>query len=323
MSLEADYLVDRRRLRRKLGLWRVLAFLAGALALLAIALAAGGRDFIASQSRHVARLPIEGMITGDRETIAMIRRVKENTSAVAALVQINSPGGTTTGSEAVYKELRELAKAKPTVAVVGGTAASGSYIAAMGTERIFAPQTALVGSIGVILQYPNFTRLLDTVGVKVEALRSTPLKAQPSGFEPTLPEARVALEATIADTYAWFREMVKERRNLTDAELAKVADGRVFTGRQSLALKLVDEIGSEPEARAWLEKTKSVDAKLAVRDYRRQSASGRLGLVSMLAGLASAFGAETVATALRAAERDVTIGSLDGLLSVWQPPVEN
>lgn len=323
MGLEADYIVDRRRLRRKLTLWRALAFLIGAGAVVALGVLAGGRDLVASQSRHVARLAVEGLITGDKETLDVIKRARENKSAVAAVIQINSPGGTTTGSEALHRELRELAKAKPTVAVVVGTAASGSYIAALAADRIIAPQTALVGSIGVILQYPNFTKLLDTVGVKMEAVRSAPLKAQPSGFEPTLPEARAALEASIADSYAWFKDMVKDRRALTDEELAKVSDGRVFTGRQSIALKLIDELGSEREAIAWLEKEKGLEKETPVRDYRRQSTAGRLGLLSRAESLAAALGFDSLAVLLGASRRDLDLHALDGLLAVWQPPKEN
>lgn len=319
MSLEADYLIDRRRLRRRLTLWRVIAFLAAVAAVVALGMMAGGRDLIAAQSRHVARLSIEGLITGDKETLATIERARKNTSVVAAIVQIDSPGGTTTGSEALHRELRELAKAKPTVAVVRGTAASGSYIAAMAADRIIAPQTALVGSIGVILQYPNFSKLLETVGVKVEAVRSAPLKAQPSGFEPTLPEARAALEASIADSYAWFKDMVKDRRALSDAELARVADGRVFTGRQSIALKLIDELGGEREAIAWLEKEKGLAKDTPVRDYRRASATGRLGLLSAVQVLASGLGFDQLATLAGASRRDLDLHALDGLLAVWQP----
>jgi protease-4 len=323
MSLEADYLVDRRGLRRKLLAWRVLAFLAAAAAVIALGLALGGRDLIAAQTSHIARVVVEGLITGDRETLALIRRVKENKNAVAVLVQIDSPGGTTSGSEAIHLALRDLAQTKPTVAVVKGAATSGSYIAAMATDRIIAPQTALIGSIGVILQYPNVSKLLDTVGVKIESVRSTPLKAQPSGYEPTPPEARAALEASVADSYAWFRDMVKERRALSEAEVARVADGRVFTGRQSLALKLIDQIGGEKEAQAWLESEKGVAKSLTIRDYRRQSATGRLGVFSGAEGLAAALGFERLAALLRATREEAEAHSLDGLLSIWQPPREN
>lgn len=323
MSLEADTLIDRRRLRRKLSLWRVLAFLGAGIAIVALGLMFGGRDMLASQSSHIARVTLTGMITGDQATIDTIRRAKDAGAAKAVIVAINSPGGTTVGSEALYHELRDLAKAKPTIAVVTGAAASGAYIAAMGTERIVAPETAVVGSIGVVMQYPNFTRTLDTIGVKMEAVRSSPLKAQPSGTEPTPPEARAALEASVADSYAWFKAIVKDRRALSDAELAKVADGRVFTGRQGLPLRLIDEIGREKDAIAWLEANKGLAKNLKVLNYRRATTTGQTGLFSLAAALAEGAGLGPLATALREAGRGIEAQSLDGLLSIWQPAGQN
>lgn len=323
MSLEADYLIDRRRLRRKVTLWRVLAFIAAAGAVVALGLMSGGKEMIAAQSSHVARLTLSGLITVDKPMIEAIRRAKETKSAAAVIVSINSPGGTTTGSEAIYRELRDLAAVKPTVAVVSGTAASGAYVAALGTERIIAPETALVGSIGVIVQYPNFVKVLDTIGVKVEAVRSSPLKAQPSGVEPTLPEARQALEASVADSYDWFKGLVKDRRKLSGTDLDKVADGRVFTGRQALPLRLIDEIGSEKEALAWLEKDKALAKDLKVRDYKRINPDDKLGLFSLASGTAAVFGYDRAASALATAGRGMEAQSLDGLLSIWQPQGEN
>lgn len=323
VSFEADMMIDRRRLRRKLSLWRVLAFLGGALALLALGLMAGGKNLIESQTSHIARLTIDGIITGDKPTLEAIRRAKESKSATAVVVAINSPGGTTTGSEAIYRELRDLAAAKPTVAVVTGTAASGAYVAALGTDRIIAPQTAIVGSIGVIIQYPNFVKTLDMLGVKVEAVRSSPMKAQPSGVEPTPPEARAALEASVADSYAWFKGLVKERRKFSDDEVARVADGRVFTGRQGLPLKLIDEIGSEKEAIAWLEKDRGTAKDLKVLDYKRINPSDRLGLLSLAALSADVLGFDRLAMTLAGSRRDIEAQSLDGLLSIWQPQTQN
>ena len=147
--------------------------------------------------------------------------------------------------------------------VVDGLAASGGYIAAMASDHIVAQDTSLVGSIGVLFQYPNFTDLLKTIGVQVETMRSTPLKAAPNGFEPTSPEARAAIEAIVKDSYAWFRDMVQDRRKLTGDALDKVADGRVFTGRQAIDLKLIDEIGDEQTAIDWLAKQKGIDRQAA------------------------------------------------------------
>ena len=133
------------------------------------------------------------------------------------LLAIDSPGGTTTGAEAVYLALRKLAEKKPTVAVVSNTAASGAYIAALGADRIFVRGGSLVGSIGVLAEIQSLYKGLDMIGVKVDEFKSSPLKNAPNGFEPTSEAARAAIMALIDDNYVWFKGLVKERRGLTDA----------------------------------------------------------------------------------------------------------
>src|SRR5690242_2863983 len=152
-------------------------------------------------------------------------------------------------------------------------------MAALSAEHVVAQETSLVGSIGVLFQYPNFTDLLKTVGAKVEEVKSSPLKAAPNGFEPTSPEARDALDQLVKDSYAWFRGLVKDRRGMDDAQLEKVADGRVFTGRQAINLKLVDQLGDEKDAIAWLIAAKNVKKDLPVRDF---SLSPRFGDLTFL-----------------------------------------
>ena len=151
-------------------------------------------------------------------------------------------------------------------------AASGAYIAALGADRIFVRGNSMVGSIGVLVQFPNVSGLMDKVGVKLESIKSSPLKAAPNGFEPTSDDARAAMAALVADSFAWFKALVKERRRLSDDELAKVDDGRVFTGRQGLPLKLADALGGEREAIDWLEKESGVAKDLPVRDWRASRA---------------------------------------------------
>ena len=178
-----------------------------------------------------------------------------------------------------------LKEQKPLVVVVDGVAASGGYITAIAADHIIAMETSLIGSIGVLFQYPNVADLLKTLGIKVEEIKSSPLKAAPNGFEPTSPEARAAIEAIVSDSYAWFRGIVKARRHLDDAGLERVADGRVFTGRQGVALKLIDEIGDERAALAWLAKEKNIDPKTPVRDYRSALAANTTAYGTFFRGM--------------------------------------
>jgi protease-4 len=328
MSLDADTIVDRRRMRRKLTLWRVFAALLAIVAVVAVgvALRAPGSNMLTGATTGaIARVTINGLIRTDRQRTEALERLSKS-RAKAVIVHINSPGGTTSGSEELHDALIRLRERKPTVVVVDGLAASGGYIAALGADHIIAGETALVGSIGVLFQYPNVADLLKTIGVQVEAIKSSPLKAAPSGFEPTSPEARKAVEEIVADSYAWFKGLVQKRRNLDDETLAKVSDGRVFTGRQGLALKLVDELGSERTAIAWLAREKKVDPQTPVRDFRLRDRLGDLPFLHTAAitvlngvGLGSIARRFEELGAVQAMERL----NLDGLLALWHPPTGN
>jgi protease IV len=325
MSLESDVIVDRRRLRRKLSFWRVASALIAIVAVVAVGVYAtpSGRKLTGASA--IERVNIEGLIRSDQNRVEALERLGKS-SASAVIVHINSPGGTTAGSEQLYDALMRLKAKKPMVVVVEGLCASGGYIAALASDHIVAQQTALVGSIGVLFQFPNFTDLLKTVGVKVEEVKSSPLKAAPNGYEPTSPEARAALDALVKDSYAWFRALVQNRRGMDDAQLDKVADGRVFTGRQAIGLKLIDQLGDEKTAIAWLVSAKNVKPDLPVRDFKL---SPRFGDMTFLRTAASvtldALGLSTIARQVEQAGvvRAVDRLGLDGMLALWEPAVSN
>jgi protease-4 len=314
----SDYLAERRFLRRRVSFWRIAAITGLITAVVVGGLRLADSGSPATLTSHIARLTIKGTITGDRDSLKLIQNL-EDSHAAAVLVVIDSPGGTTAGAERIYDALRRLSAKKPTVAVVGTLAASGGYIAALGADQIVTQGNALLGSIGVLFQYPNFSKLLETVGVRFEDVKSSPLKAAPNGFEPTSPEARAALAMLVEDSYVWFKSLVKERRGLTDAELATVSDGRVFTGRQSIDLRLADRLGEEREAIDWLEREKNVPKSLPVRDWKpAQSTLKRLGLESWSATFLEALGLDRLT---RLAEQGASLAEgrmLDGLVSIWQ-----
>lgn len=326
MSLDSDVIVDRRRIRRKLTFWRVVAAVVAIAAVVTVgvvATPAGRATFTASGS--IARVHIDGLIRSNNDRIEALERL-EKSRAAAVIVHINSPGGTTAGSEQLYDALVRLKAKKPMVVVVEGLAASGGYITAIAADHIVAQQSSLVGSIGVLFQYPNFAELLKTVGVKVEEVKSSPLKAAPNGFEPTSPEARAALDALVKDSYAWFRGLVKTRRGMDDALLEKVADGRVFTGRQALDLKLVDQLGDEKTAIAWLVAQKNVKSDLPVRDFKLSPHLGDLTFLRTAASITlDALGLSAIARHVEHAgiAQAVDRLGLDGMLALWQPAGAN
>src|SRR6266849_5350604 len=328
MSLDADTIVDRRRMRRKLTFWRVCAVIVAICAVIAVVAASfetGTDVLVGGTSGSIARVTITGLIRTDQQRVEALEQLGKS-RARAVIVHINTPGGTTSGSEQLHDSLMRLKEQKPLVVVVDGLAASGGYITAIAADHIIALETSLVGSIGVLFQYPNVTDLLKTLGVKVEEIKSSPLKAAPNGFEPTSPEARAAIEAIVTDSYAWFRGLVKDRRQLDEAALDRVADGRVFTGRQGVALKLVDELGDEKTAIAWLAKTKNIDPQTPVRDYRLRDRLSDLPFlhIAVIATL-DAMGLRSFARrvedwgTVQAMERL----NLDGLLALWHPLLAN
>ena len=322
MSLDSDVIVDRRRIRRKLTFWRVMAALIaiGAIVIIGLVATPGGRGTLTTAG-SIARVNIEGLIRSDQNRVEALERL-ENSHAAAVVVHINSPGGTTAGSEQLYDALTRLKAKKPLVVVVEGLAASGGYITAIAADHIVARQSSLVGSIGVLFQIPNFSELMKTVGVKVEEVKSSPLKAAPNGYEPTSPEARAALESLVKDSYAWFRGLVKERRGMDDGLLEKVADGRVFTGRQAVELKLIDQLGDEKTAIAWLVSQKGVKADLPVRDYKLSPRFGDLTFLRSAAAVTlDALGLGAIARQIEQSGMAQAVDrfGLDGMLALWQP----
>jgi protease-4 len=321
MSVDPDLIVDRRRLRRKLTFWRAAAIGVIVIGIAAAAAAISRRNGLVG-APYIARVTISGLIRDDEERVRQLDRLARAANVEAVILHVDSPGGTTAGSEQLFDALGRVRARKPIAVVVDSLAASGAYVTALAGNYIVAKQTSLVGSIGVLFEYPNFADLLEKIGVKVESIKSSPLKAAPNGFEPTSPEARAAIQSIIMDSYAWFKGLVQERRHLTDGQLAAVADGRVFTGHQALPLKLIDQIGDERAALAWLEKAKKINASLPVQDYRLHS---RLDSLPFLHAAASAMlhavGLDSFAERLGALGSAAALDgfNLDGLLALWQP----
>ena len=319
MTTRADDIIDRRRLRRKLTFWRAVALLV-VVAAIAVALARyGGGGMAGSSADHIARIRIEGTITENEELLARVKRATESERVKGVILTVDSPGGTTAGGEALYEAVRKLAESKPVVAQVGTLAASAGYMIASAADHIVARQSSNVGSIGVLFQFPDVTGLMDKIGVKLEGVKSSPLKAEPSPFSPTSEEERAMIRNLVMDSYDWFVTLVDERRaNMTRAEVLAVADGSIFTGRQALERKLVDELGGVEVAKAWLV-TRGVSDGLEIVDWK-PSSSGMDWLLGNGAAQALAAWLGLPADAGRVL-RDIGADRifLDGLVSVWQP----
>ena len=325
MSLTADEIIDRRQLRKKVSFWRVLAFVLLGLFLIAMMLF-GARNaiFSAANQDHIARIDITGVIVNDDAMLNLLDSVSENEKITSVILNISSPGGTTVGGEAMYEAVRKLADKKPVVTNVGTLAASAGYMIAAASDHIVARRSSIVGSIGVLFQYADASKLMDTIGIKVDAVKSSPLKAEPDFFGPASPEAIEMIDRVITDTYEWFVEIVAERRNMKEFEVLALADGSIYSGTRALENGLIDAIGGEDVALDWLHEIKGIDRELKVVKYEpERPTDGLFSSNSGLTRLARTFGIELNSRDLADLEALVRQRVLlDGLVSVWQAPTQ-
>ncbi len=316
MSLETETILDRRRVKRQLSFWRVLAIIAVTLTICAFFLS--GESGLMDR-RQIARVSIEGMITEDRDVLRLLNQVSEAEHVAGVIVYVNSPGGTTTGGEAIYEALRRLAEKKPVAAQFGTVAASAAYIAGLGTDYIVARGNSITGSVGVIMQWPEISGLLEKLGVKMNEVKSGRLKANPSPFAPMDAEGRALAETMIAESQQWFLSLVSARRQVDTATVPGLVQGRVYSGREALQHKLVDEIGGEAEVIRWLE-GRGVSKGLKVVDWKEgRGVDWPLGgaLAGAVQQLTGQLGGDLAAFISR--QPAFRAFTLDGLLSVWQP----
>lgn len=306
VSASAHDAIAADRFRRSRGLWRILALIAAVIAVLALV----GRFALPDQpgGDRVARISLVGTIATDRARTAMIEELIEDDAVKAVIVAINSPGGTTAGGEELYEDIRRLSEAKPTVSVISELGASAAYMTAIATDRIFARRLSIVGSIGVLFQHVNAGKLLDTIGIDLDKVASGPLKAEPDYDEPMSGQVRASITELVEDSFAWFVDIVAERRSLTRPQVLALADGRIVTGRSGVESGLIDAIGGEREARDWLESEHSVDADLPVAQVWPQPQGQFSWLGDMIGGSARQ---------LLGLSREGPV-LLDGLVSLWQ-----
>lgn len=306
--LDSDALMAIRRLRRHLTVWRLLAVVGFALAVILLIGERHGFDGLDGED-HVARVTVEGVIVMDHDMIDLLDQIADDPTAKALIVDITSPGGTFDGGEAMYSALRRVGNEKPVVAVMGGIATSGAYMTAIGAERIFASYGTITASIGVIMQSADVTELLDKVGIKPETIKSGALKATPNPAEKLQPDARQQLQDVVNELHTRFAQMVADRRGMTlDAVLQRTGDGRIMTGARALEANLIDEIGGYTDARTWLATAHDVSTDLPVLDWQLDDPLHwwRDGVSAMVSTI---FGKSLWTERLR----------LDGVLALWQP----
>ncbi|MBT5572189.1 MAG: signal peptide peptidase SppA [Alphaproteobacteria bacterium] len=300
MSYDPDALLDRRRLKRRLRVWQGVTLFIALVSVLLL-LQSQGELF---HGDRIARVHIEGIIVRDDARSQSLAKLAEDDSIRAVIVHIDSPGGSVVGGEDLYNSLRDIAAHKPVVAVMGTVATSAAYMTGIAADRVWAREGTVTGSIGVILQSANVTELLNRIGVEPVTIKSSKLKGTPSPLEPLTPAARAATQDVVQDLYAFFVDIVIERRPLPADAVRKLADGRVFSGRQAVANGMIDAIGVEKDAVSWLVGERDIAAGLPIQTVSEREEDK--GLLERLVGLS---GKSLFSNAL----------TLDGLVSLWQP----
>ncbi|AUG54825.1 signal peptide peptidase SppA [Thalassospira marina] len=303
MALDADFILDRRRLKKSILRWRVLAGVAVVVAIV-VGLARTG-FFATAVGPYIAEVTVEGVIATDPVFLSALDRLEDDDNAVGVIVHIDSPGGTMVGGEELYESLRRIGQTRPIVAEMGTVAASGGYMTAIAADHILAHRGTITGSIGVIFQSMNVTGALEKIGVEPVTVKSAPLKAAPNPFEPTTDEARDVMKGLISDMFNVFVSMVAERRDMTVEQVKALADGRVYTGQQAVANGLIDAIGGRREALQWLEEEKGISADTPVIPMEIEEPESSV-LVDLFKGsIGNVLSSEGL--------------KLDGLLTVWHP----
>ena len=262
---------------------RVYIILGIIIALFVLLLVLRSRDGSTSLGQKVAVVDITGVISSADATIKLLHTYRDDSSIKAIVIRINSPGGSVAPVQEIYSELNKIEK--PIVASMGGSAASGGYYVACAADTIVANPGTLTGSIGVIMQFTQLKGLYEKVGLGHQVIKSGDFKDTGSPFRELTEQERAVLQATVDDVYNQFVDTIFEARGelLTREEIVELADGRIFSGRQALDSKLLDQLGNLPEAIETAGKLAGIEGKpKVVRKEKKTSLLEQLTGVKQL-----------------------------------------
>ncbi len=253
----------------------LIYFFVGLLALIGFSSVLGKfmSDDLDSGKEKIALVEVTGMISDSSEVVNQLSQYGRNKSIKGIILRIDSPGGAVAPSQEIYDEvLRTRAKNKTVYASMGSLAASGGYYIAAAADRIFANPGTLTGSIGVIMAFSNAEELIHKIGLKPEVVKSGKFKDTGSPARKMSKEERGYLQRVVNDVHQQFVEAVAKGRNLKIPEARKLADGRIYTGRQAFKLKMVDQIGSLEDAIASLSEVLGIRGRpKIVKESKKQS----------------------------------------------------
>ncbi|MBZ0168630.1 peptidase S49 [Candidatus Methylomirabilis lanthanidiphila] len=198
----------------------------------------------------VALITVEGVILDSKEVIAQLEKYRTNPTVKAIVLRINSPGGGVAPSQEIYEEILKTRQTnkKPIVTSMGSVAASGGYYIAAATDLIIANPGTITGSIGVLLQVPNISGLMQKIGVKSVVVKSGRHKDLASPTRDMTESERQILQGMLDDVHGQFIDVVAKDRQLDREKVEAIADGRIFSGREAQSIGLVDQLGNLQDA---------------------------------------------------------------------------
>ncbi|MFH1060859.1 MAG: signal peptide peptidase SppA [Pseudomonadota bacterium] len=223
----------------------LLIVAAFALGVVALAPRQAGRVLFGGQ---IGLVEIKGAISEARPTLAALEDLRNDEDVAAILLRVDSPGGAVGPSQEIYREIQRTVKVKPVVASLGTVAASGGYYVAAPCTKIVASPGTITASVGVISSIPDLEGLLDKLGIKLQIIKTGPMKAAGTPDRALNDEERAMLEAMTKDLYNQFLGDVISARKLTNEQIKAIADSRVLSGRQAREAGLVDELGNFTDA---------------------------------------------------------------------------
>jgi protease-4 len=257
--------------RRTSGHNRKAAWLTGGLLFLVasglVGILSGDRG-LSPGDPHLARIDLEGPILEADPIVKLLDQARETRAVKGVLLRVDSPGGGVGASQAIYEAVRRLAGDKPVAVSMGAMAASGGYMAALGGDRVFALDSTLTGSIGVIMMSSGIYPLLDKIGIEPRIIKSGELKDAGTPLREMTEADRAYLQSMVDELHGQFVELVAEERGLKPGKAAELASGRVYSGRQARQNGLVDALGDRHAAEEWLRQAAGVGAEAPLKQLR-------------------------------------------------------
>ncbi len=222
---------------------------------------------IQARNDFIAKISVEGVIQDRSDLVGKINDLVNNKKVKGLITIVNSPGGTYVGSKELYDSIRKLGKKVPTVVYMREIATSGGYLVALSSDKIFGNEGTITGSVGVILQTADITKLLEKIGINPVIVKSGELKAVPNPAEKLNDEKLNYLREVIQNMQREFLELVKLNRNISKSVLEIISDGRILTGKDAKKLELIDYVGNESDAIKWLKNEAKVDDDIQIVDF--------------------------------------------------------